>query len=254
MHNTAELQVLSSRSITQRDGVLAAPKPFDVISKILASLTPLIAELERFWDWANARLFGGQLPRRPIITVEPRRRRHGNGWFTAGCWRKTGTSSERPDEIVLAAEHLAEPPIEILHTLLRAMVSQANAQAGRRDVHPQGRYHTRHFKREAEGRGLRVERDGWRGWNRTILTPVTRRLILEEFRPEAAKFTAFRPALALAGGKAKRHLWRCQCPIQFRRPHLNILCRDCGALFERVERARRRGQGTTTKPPARQLT
>ncbi len=253
MRNTAELQVVTPRPGTNGNRDRRAPADFDVISRNPASLSPFIGECERFWDWANVTCFDGRLPRRPIIRVEPRRRRHGNGWFTAACWQERGASPERPDEIVLAAEHLVEPPVEVLHTLLRAMVSQANAQAGRRDVNPQGRYHTRHFKRQAEGSGLLVERDGWRGWNRTVLTPATRRLILEEFRPDAAKFTAYRPALELHEEQPKRYLWTCRCPIRFRRPHLNILCRDCGAVFERVERGPRR-RGSTEKSKARQVT
>jgi hypothetical protein len=119
----------------------------------------------------------------------------------------------RPPEIVLAAEHLNHPPLEILHRLLIALVHLSNAQAGRRDDPPRRHYYTRAFKAEAEARGLRVEHDSWRGWARTILRPEARRRILEKFRPDAGVLAAGRPA-AEPQGRPKRRPWQCACPVR----------------------------------------
>ena len=204
---------------------------------------PLLAELERFYAWANAVFFAGCLYARVFINVAAKGFRKATGWFIPTRWQATADPAVRPHEIVLAAEHLNHPPLEILHSLLIAMVHLSNAQVGRRDYHPLRHYYSRAFKDEAEARGLRVERDGWRGWARTILLPSTRRRIVEDFRPDAGVFAAYRPE-AEPKARPKRRPWECACPVRHyvaARIEVRGWCEVCGARYVLVEPQKRTG-------------
>jgi hypothetical protein len=129
-----------------------------------------------------------------------------------------------------------------LAAVLHEMVHLANAEAGLRDVHPSSGYHNRHFKREAEARGLLVKRDGHRGWCETRLAAGTQRLIQHDFRPDRRKFATFRPEEARAPAPTKLRLWMCACPVRARIavPDLDWTCNRCGTRIARVERTRER--------------
>ena len=231
-----------ARPAARARGRMRRPPPISgVHSKTLASLRPLLAELERFYVWANRAFFGSRLSERVIITVAPGGRRRAPGSFAPLRWQETRQPANRPHEIVLAAECLHLPPIEILHILLREMIHLANAEAGLRDHDPLRRYSNGHFKRGAEARGLQVARDGRRGWGRTILSPDTRRLILEDFRPDPTRFTAFRPDLDRPQGRNKYRLWECACPMKARvvTAGFRDWCEWCGARFVLIGRGSR---------------
>lgn len=151
-----------------------------------------------------------------VIVVAPGGRRKTPASFAPLRWQATRQPAHRPHEIALAAERLDLPPVEILHILLREMVHLANTEAGLRDHDPLRRYYNRLFRREAQVRGLEVQRDGRRGWGRTILSPEARRRIVEEFRPDPMRFAAFRPSEDRPKARNKHRLWECACPMKAR--------------------------------------
>ena len=141
----------------------------------------------------------------------------------------------------MAAEEAHQPPVEILHLILRLMCYQWNAERETRDHNPTTQYHNRHFKTAAEAGGLHVERGGRRGWNRTSLTPELRQHLLEKFRPDPEKFRVFRLLEAPRGGRAFRQ-WGCACGLSgwFKVAPEPWACSACGEALKPVEKGRKR--------------
>jgi len=208
----------------------------------VASLVPCIAELERYYAFASERWWENTLPPHVIVNLAARGQRQAPGWFGPYRWEVTGRAGARLHELMLAAEGGGRAPLEILQTLHVALVYLHCAERRIPAVHPRSGYHNLRFKREAEARGLRVERDGWRGWCRAAFTPEARALIQKEFRPDARKFSAFRVGDA-PRARNKHRLWMCGCPIRARVavPHFEALCKRCGQDFVLVEPGPRRG-------------
>lgn len=105
--------------------------------------------LEYAFDVLNDVYFGGDLP--PIvisIMSSPRT----NGHFT--ILKEWKVEDERMNEINISAEHLDRPIENIMATLCHEMVHYYCQLNGIKDTSQHYRYHNKHFKREAEARGL----------------------------------------------------------------------------------------------------
>lgn len=108
--------------------------------------------LEYAFDVLNQAYFGGELP--PIVVTimsSPRT----NGHFTIN--REWRVEDERMNEINISAEHLDRPIENIAATLCHEMVHYYCQLNGIKDTSQHYRYHNKHFKREAEARGLIIE-------------------------------------------------------------------------------------------------
>ena len=118
--------------------------------------------LEYAFEILNNVYFDGDLP--PIvlsIMTSPRT----NGHFTLGrVWR---ADDNHLNEINISAEHLDRPIENICATLLHEMVHYYCHINGIADVSQGGRYHNKHFKDEAEKRGLIISYAKYIGYSVT---------------------------------------------------------------------------------------
>lgn len=210
----------------------------ETATKRQESLRPLLAELERYHGWANARFFAGTLSRRALITIASRGRRRALGWYGHARWR---TSEEvARHEIVLAAEHANRAPEEILETVHHEMVHQYNAERSIRDTDASGRRHNRRFKEAAELAGLVVgARDRRVGFAFTAFRPDTRQAVEAEFKPRLDVFGLWRPGHAHVHPTAptKLKLWRCACGygVRVAIAEFRAHCDRCGSPFRRMD-------------------
>ena len=208
-----------------------------------ASLVPCIAELERGYTYCNGTFFAGRLPRDVVLLVGPRgRARTLRGRFTPGCWQARGNGAQRRGEILIAADHEDMEPLEVVHTLLHAMVHLWNEIQEVPDCNHNG-YHNKRFKDEAERRGLVVGRwEPRRGYGRTSLAPPTRRLLQTKLRPDPQKLALYR---LLPPPKKAPTLFRrfaCECPksIYAQRDDAGARCVHCDRPYVRVQKRKRR--------------
>ena len=105
--------------------------------------------LEEVFDILNERYFESALSR-PAITIQSTPRSYGH--FTPyDAWNDRGLKLK---EINLGAESLRRPVSEVIATLMHEMVHYYCHIQGIKDVSRGNTYHNKHFKEEAEKRGL----------------------------------------------------------------------------------------------------
>ena len=149
----------------------------------------LYNELYRAFDAFNARFADGKLPK-VVITIQESGRRNAYGWFGNGFWSDT-LAGEAVPEINLSAEYLSRGPQGLLETLLHEMAHLWNATVAKVRDCSGGQYHNKRFKEAAERFGLRVERDGRRGWAYTSLTEESEQAI-KDLNPDENVFKSLR--------------------------------------------------------------
>ena len=165
-----------------------------------------VAYLGKLYDFANERLFNGEL-KKPVITVQRDERNKTNGWWSVGevwKWKDTVPANcgscevamecyENPNspkyvdckEIVECGEHelnmtaqqLNRPIGEIAATLIHEMCHQFAGVNNMQDCSRSGTYHNKLFKKIAETHGLKVECVPQIGWSHTELTEETAAMI-----------------------------------------------------------------------------
>ena len=118
--------------------------------------------LEYAFSILNQVYFNGELP--PIvITLQSSPRT--NGHFTLGkVWR---AEESHFNEINISVEHLDRPIENVMATLQHEMVHYYCQINGIADVSQNGRYHNKHFKEEAEKRGLIITYQQYIGYSVT---------------------------------------------------------------------------------------
>lgn len=141
------------------------------ISSPAARSQQLLEELYRAFDHFNNTFAENKLPK-VVITIQESGRRNAYGWFGNGFWTDRLAGDSVP-EINLSAEYLSRGPNGLLETLLHEMAHLWNATVANVRDCSGGQYHNKHFKLAAEQFGLKVERDGKRGWAYTSLTDVS---------------------------------------------------------------------------------
>jgi len=211
-------------------------------------LVPCLAELERYYAFANRRWWGNALPRHVIINLAARGPRQTPGWFGPFRWELRGRAGSRLHELVLAAESAGADVLAVLATLHTAMV-HLGCEGTTQAVHPRSGYHGRRFRDEAQRRGLSAEKQGWRGWCQTRFPAATRRVIRKDFRPDRAKFAAFRLEAEGPGDPTRYRLWMCRpCRVRARvaSDDFRATCDRCGRKFARVKKPRRTRSATRT--------
>lgn len=120
--------------------------------------------LEKMFRALNADFFGGELEE-PIITVQSTPRAYGHV-TVAKIWKR---KEEARHELNIDAGTMNRPIEDVAATLLHEMVHLYNIAHGVQDCSRGGSYHNRHFKDEAERRGLMIEHSDKYGW--TITNP-----------------------------------------------------------------------------------
>lgn len=149
----------------------------------------LYNELYRAFEFFNERFADNKLPN-VVITVQESGRRNAYGWFGNAFWKDRHTGDVVP-EINLSAEYLSRGPRGILETLLHEMAHLWNATVDEVRDCPDGRYHNKKFKNAAERFGLKVSRDGTRGWAYTALTEDSEQAI-EDLNPVEEAFRSLK--------------------------------------------------------------
>ena len=158
-------------------------------------------ELYRAFDHFNKIFTEGKLPK-PVITIQESGRRNAYGWFGKGFWFDKDTDSGIP-EINLSAEYMARGADGILETLLHEMAHFYNAVNDIRDC-TSGQYHNKHFKTAAEMFGLKVSREGNRGYCRTGLTEESQSAI-DSLNVDRSLFKEIRRK-KMVSGREKRYM------------------------------------------------
>ena len=123
--------------------------------------------LEFAFEVLNKEFFNNELP--PIvITIMSSKNTYGH-FSVLPEWK---LDSERMHEINISAEHLDRPIENVIATLQHELVHFVNLLHNVQDCSQYGRYHNKNFKREAEARGLIIERADGIGWSVTSPAPA----------------------------------------------------------------------------------
>ena len=208
--------------------------------------------LEYAFNILNKVYYNNELP--PIvITLQSSPRT--NGHFTLGkVWR---AEENHLNEINISVEHLDRPIENIIATLQHEMVHYYCQLHGIADVSKNGRYHNKHFKAEAEKRGLIISYEQYIGYSRTEPSEAFIQVLNEngiekplDINRDGDRFSGFGGMNGIGGtdgtggieGKAtkpKCSTRKYQCPCcknSFRATKdINVLCMDCNVQFIKVE-------------------
>ncbi len=171
------------------------------------------------------------------IGLSPDGGRGAYGWCSINeIWNASG---EKYREINLCAEYLDRPIFELAATLLHEMAHLYNLVHGIQDVSNNGYYHNQKFKATAEAHGLHIEKHAKYGWTVTTLAPEAEAWIKETLGED--KINASRlPVEGTTKGGSKKSINRsikyvCPCCGTIIRAtrEVNVICGDCGEVFER---------------------
>jgi hypothetical protein len=220
----------------------------------------LVAALER--AWASIRTRHPEVP--DVVMVVASGTDHRGllrkwGHFAAGRWQAAG--SDRA-EVLVGAEGLARPPVEVLGTLLHEAAHGLAHTRGIADTSRQGRYHNRRYRALALELGLDVADRPPLGWTATAVPAPT----ADHYQPTVAELTEalvmWRHAeRAAATGGRSSNLLACACAcgrrIRVARTTLAdapILCGTCRQPFApalELTLSRQPGRTQARTPPAR---
>ncbi|MDR2108936.1 MAG: hypothetical protein LBP28_05715 [Coriobacteriales bacterium] len=189
-------------------------------------LSPVLAMLERAYDAINARYYNSSLDR-PIITIQSRA-------GTYGHFRSMGWKAEEATlpEINIAAGDLDRPIDDLFATLNHEMVHQFCLDSGIQDTSRGGAYHNKHFKEQAELRGLVISKDSRVGWSTTKPAPE-----FSAWSKAFAKAVGLHAldSMSLTGGSRSSSTRKYVCPVcgmSVRATKaVNIGCLDCNAVM-----------------------
>lgn len=203
------------------------------------TLTNVIAQLERVFDTANDRFYGGQL-QKPVITVHPDNTKGAYGWCTS--WKAwTDKEDDKADEgfyeINICAEYLNRPISQVIGTMLHEMVHLKNLQDGVQDTSRAGTYHNKKFKEVAEAHGLTVEKVPTYGYARTDLNDEGKAFV--DSLTDDTQFGIRRkkiPGRAKGKGGSKQSSRKYVCPdcgcIIRATKEVYVICGLCNVAFE----------------------
>ena len=188
-----------------------------------------VAYLGKLYDFANAKLFGGELVK-PVITVQRDERNKTNGWWSVGkVWKENG-EDEGEHELNMTAQQLNRPINEIAATLIHEMCHQYASVNNLQDCSRSGTYHNKLFKKIAETHGLNVECVPQIGWSYTTLTDETAAMIADYVKDNPATVIYRLPVVkgqTVKTSSTRKYV----CPIcgQSVRAtkQVNIICADC---------------------------
>ena len=183
------------------------------------------------YDFANERLFNGEL-KKPVITVQRDERNKTNGWWSVGKVWQENAEDEGEHELNMTAQQLNRPIEQIAATLIHEMCHQFASANNMQDCSRSGTYHNKLFKKIAETHGLKVECVPQIGWSHTELTEETAAM-LNEFVAENPATVIYRLPVVKGQTVKTSSTRKYVCPIcgQSVRAtkQVNIICADCDA-------------------------
>ena len=142
---------------------------------------------------------------------------------------KVVVGEERFHEISMSAEYFTRPTANWCGTLCHEMVHLYCQVNELEDTSNKGVYHNKVFKREAEKRGLIIEKADVIGWSLT--TPTTDFIkFIEGIKVDEGVFSYFRDTrLAPSETTPKKRYVCCECGMQVQaKKNKNIICGECG--------------------------
>lgn len=196
-----------------------------------------VAYLGKLYDYANGKLFGGELVK-PVITVQTDERNKTNGcWSVGKVWKENG-EDEGEHELNMTAQQLNRPIGEIAATLIHEMCHQYATIHEMKDTSRSGNYHNKLFKKIAETHGLNVECVPKIGWSHTTLTDETAAKIAA-FMAENPPTVIYRLPIMKSQITKNTSTRKYVCPVcgQSVRAtkRVNIMCMDCNAPMAEEE-------------------
>lgn len=193
-----------------------------------------VAYLGKLYDFANEKLFNGEL-KKPVITVQRDERNKTNGWWSVGKVWKENAEDEGEHELNMTAQQLNRPIGQIAATLIHEMCHQFASVNNMQDCSRSGTYHNKLFKKIAETHGLKVECVPQIGWSHTELTEETEAMI-NEFVAENPATVIYRLPVVKGQTVKTSSTRKYICPIcgQSVRAtkQVNIICADCDAPMQ----------------------
>lgn len=212
-------------------------------------------ELYRIFDALNENYFDGKLPK-VVITIQSSVKAYGH--FSSDRWKNKAEENEIiPDkevevakdkkeiikyhEINIAAEHLKRNIYYLCATVQHEMIHLYCHINDIKDTSNGNVYHNKRFKREAELRGLYIDRAPTIGWS---LTEPTEEFMdfVENIKVKKELFSFFRKISVKVPSEKdpskKTTKYTCSgCGEAVRGPlGLNILCKDCNLTMEPKDR------------------
>jgi hypothetical protein len=212
-------------------------------------------ELYRIFDALNENYFDGKLPK-VVITIQSSVKAYGH--FSSDRWKNKAEENEIiPDkevevakdkkeiikyhEINIAAEHLKRNIYHLCATLQHEMIHLYCHINDIKDTSNGNVYHNKRFKREAELRGLYIDRAPTIGWS---LTEPTEEFMdfVENIKVKKELFSFFRKISVKVPSEKdpskKTTKYTCSgCGEAVRGSlGLNILCKDCNLTMEPKDR------------------
>ena len=210
--------------------------------------------LENAFSILNEVYYNNELP--PIvITLQSSPKT--NGHFTLGkVWR---AEESHFNEINISVEHLDRPIENVMATLQHEMVHYYCQLNGIADVSQNGRYHNKHFKEEAEKRGLIISYKQYIGYSVTEPSESFIEVLKEngiektlDINRDGGVFMGFGGSDNNNGPdgtngietkptkpKCSTRKYMCpKCKNSFRATKdINVLCMDCNEQFIKVEKS-----------------
>lgn len=131
--------------------------------KQLTSYNRVAGYLNKIFDLLNAEYFENELSK-PTITIQSTPKAYGHFSLKEDTWVSVLGDTH---EINIGAGTLARPIENVVATLLHEMIHYYNYNNGVQDCSRGNTYHNKHFKEQAEQRGLLVSRSSKYGWSIT---------------------------------------------------------------------------------------
>ena len=210
--------------------------------------TNMLQELYRIFDAINEEYFDNSLPK-VFITLQQGKKKTKStyGTFYPKAWaenqgveydEETGiervkTGEDRFHEIGMSAEYFTRPVGNWCATLCHEMVHLYCAVNEIESTSNKGVYHNKEFKREAEKRGLIIDKADVIGWSLT--TPSVDFIkFVSSLEVDENVFSYFRDTrLAPSESTPKKRYVCCECGMQVQaKKNKNIICGECGKRMD----------------------
>ena len=217
----------------------------------MVETTNMLKELYRIYDAINVEYFDGSLPK-VFITLQQGKKKTKSvyGTFFPKSWaenqgvefdeatgaEKVKTGEERFHEIAMSAEYFTRPVANWCSTLCHEMVHLYCQVNDIEDTSNKGVYHNKNFKREAEKRGLIIEKADTIGWS--VTTPTVDFIqFIDTLKVDEDVFSYFRDTKLTSSEVAPKKRYICPlCGVQVQaKKNKNIVCGDCEKRMDYVD-------------------
>jgi predicted SprT family Zn-dependent metalloprotease len=148
----------------------------------MMNVNDIITQLEDMYKFFNKEL-EAELPEDVVFSLIPNRGRSSYyGWFARSRWIH---NNERLHEINIASDYLNRSVADIAETVIHEMAHLANHIKGIKDC-TKTQYHNKHFKKQAEEFGLKVDKMRNKGFALTCLDEKGKEIV-DKYSQEVLK-------------------------------------------------------------------